>query len=421
MGKLPSYRRHSSGNARVTINGKDFYLGPFGSKESKQRYNALMAEWLATGEAESFRVAPQQLTMAELMVDYLAFCKRHYGGASASEYGNVKQAVRAVAKLYRNAKAAEFGPTQFKAVRQMLIDSECTRRKPLRRTKAAKRKAKPKVNDTPKPRPKLSRSYINGLMKRVCRMFRWAASEGKLPASTYETLRLIPSLLQGRTEAREAAAIQPVDESLALATIEHCSPVVGDMIRVQLLTGMRPGEVCALTPGGIDRKGDVWTATLKHHKTSHRGKARTIYFGPTAQQVLMPYLLRDEDDSLFSPAEAIAKLRSKRTEQRTTPLNQGNRTGYGKKSRTGETKAKRQAGTRYNTNSYYRAVAYATQKGKLEHWHPNQLRHTAATKIRTEFGLDAAAAMLGHARVDVTQVYAELDCQKAIEAARKIG
>ena len=36
-------------------------------------------------------------------------------------------------------------------------------------------------------------------------------------------------------------------------------------------------------------------------------------------------------------------------------------------------------------------------------------------------GLDAAQVILGHARADVTQVYAEVDRQKAIEITRKIG
>ena len=421
MGKLPSYRRHSSGNARVTINGKDFYLGPYNSAASKRRYKAILAEWLAAGEGESFGVAPQQLSMSQLMVDYLAYCKKHYGGAKASEYGNIKQAMRAVAKLYRDHKAAEFGPVQFKAVRQMLVDSECERRKPKKRGKAKAKKAKPRTDANALPRPKLSRSYINGLMKRVCRMFRWAAAEGKLPAAVYDSIRLIPGLQRGRTEAREAEAVRPVSEALVLATIPHCSPIVGDMIRVQLLTGMRPGEVCSLTPGMIDRSGDVWQAQLTSHKMAYRGRTRTVYFGPAAQAVLMPYLLRGADQPLFSPREVVAKKNAERTEQRATPLNQGNRPGYGKRSRSGAGKAKRSPGTQYTATTYYRAVAYGIRKGGLEHWHPNQLRHTAATKIRAEFGLDAAAAMLGHARVDVTQVYAELNTEKALEAARKIG
>ena len=54
-------------------------------------------------------------------------------------------------------------------------------------------------------------------------------------------------------------------------------------------------------------------------------------------------------------------------------------------------------------------------------WAPNRLRHTAATEIRREFGLEAAQISLGHSQANVTQVYAERDMKKGIEVARKIG
>ena len=52
--RVPSYRRHSSGQARVTINGKDFMLGEHGSPESHQAYARLIAEYQATGKSPSF-------------------------------------------------------------------------------------------------------------------------------------------------------------------------------------------------------------------------------------------------------------------------------------------------------------------------------------------------------------------------------
>ncbi len=61
------------------------------------------------------------------------------------------------------------------------------------------------------------------------------------------------------------------------------------------------------------------------------------------------------------------------------------------------------------------------QRAKLAHWHPNQLRHSAATAIRKEFGIEAASVILGHSDIGVTQVYAESDKAKAIEVARRIG
>lgn len=38
----PAYQRHASGQARVTINGRDHYLGRYGSLESQARYQALV-------------------------------------------------------------------------------------------------------------------------------------------------------------------------------------------------------------------------------------------------------------------------------------------------------------------------------------------------------------------------------------------
>ena len=51
----------------------------------------------------------------------------------------------------------------------------------------------------------------------------------------------------------------------------------------------------------------------------------------------------------------------------------------------------------------------------------HQLRHNAATFLRKEFGLEAARVILGHRSAAITEVYAELDHQKAVEAMLKIG
>ena len=41
----PAYRRHKARNcAVVTIHGRNHYLGPYGSKESRERYARLIAE-----------------------------------------------------------------------------------------------------------------------------------------------------------------------------------------------------------------------------------------------------------------------------------------------------------------------------------------------------------------------------------------
>jgi hypothetical protein len=51
--KLPSYRRQKrigkADLAFVEIEGVRRYLGEYGSAESRQRYDAVIAEWQATG------------------------------------------------------------------------------------------------------------------------------------------------------------------------------------------------------------------------------------------------------------------------------------------------------------------------------------------------------------------------------------
>ena len=44
--KKPGYWSHKpSGQAYVRIDGKDHYLGPYGSPESRDRYDEIVREW----------------------------------------------------------------------------------------------------------------------------------------------------------------------------------------------------------------------------------------------------------------------------------------------------------------------------------------------------------------------------------------
>jgi len=54
-------------------------------------------------------------------------------------------------------------------------------------------------------------------------------------------------------------------------------------------------------------------------------------------------------------------------------------------------------------------------------WHPHQLRHSAATEIRKRFGIEAAQHVLGHATLNVTEIYAEKNAEAARQVAAMIG
>jgi hypothetical protein len=54
----PKYRHHRpSGQAVVTLDGIDHYLGPWQSKASKEEYDRLTGEWLANGRDGQTRFA----------------------------------------------------------------------------------------------------------------------------------------------------------------------------------------------------------------------------------------------------------------------------------------------------------------------------------------------------------------------------
>ncbi len=75
----------------------------------------------------------------------------------------------------------------------------------------------------------------------------------------------------------------------------------------------------------------------------------------------------------------------------------------------------------YDVATYRRAIARACEKAGLPVWTPHRLRHAAATEIRRQFGLEAAQAVLGHAALGVTQVYAEKNMEAAKRVMAKIG
>jgi integrase len=387
MAREPGYCLHKpTGQAYVRFDGKPFYLGEFGSEVSKERYNRLKAEWLVNRHSAKFKPkASAGPTVSDVCNAYLDHAEAYY--SASNEYRNLKLACGPLSELFATMPASEFGILQYRACRDWWLSTD-TR----------------------------SRQYINKQMKRMLRVFKWAVGEGMIPAAIHETLKCVATLKRGRTKAQEAKRVVPVEVARVEATLPNLTQVVSDMIRFQSLVGCRPGEVCSITPGMVNRSGEVWTITLETHKTAWRGKSRTIYVGPKAQAILAKYLLRAADSACFSPIESERQRLEDRHAARTTPLDQGNIPGSNI-----ARKPRKAPGEAYTTGSYAKAIKYACQRGKLDPWSPNQLRHNAATAIRKQFGLEAAQVILGHSEIGTTQVYAEQDTAKAIAVAKAVG
>jgi len=169
-----------------------------------------------------------------------------------------------------------------------------------------------------------------------------------------------------------------------------------------------------MRPADIEQEGDVWLYTSYEHKTEHRDKERSIAIGPRAQAILIAYLDRDETDYVFNlgESERLRRIEQRRNRQTKVQPSQQNRR---------KTSPNWQRGRRYTTASFRRAIHRATEAAGVKQWSPNQLRHLRATEVRSQFGLDHAQAVLGHATADTTQIHAELSREKAAVVAREIG
>lgn len=407
---VPKYRLHkASGQAVVTIAGHDHYLGPWKSRASRLEYDRRIGEWVAAGRPSRVVSPANDLAIVELCRDYARFAEGYYvkDGQQTVQVYRVHRTMKALRLRYGATLAVEFGPLALRAFQEQLVAEGC------------------------------SRPYVNSLVAVVKRCFKWAAANEKLPIATYQALAVAPGLRRGRTEAREPDPIGPVDDAVVDATLPHLPPIVADMVRLQRLTGCRPGEVCGIRPCDIDTTEKVWSYRPASHKTQHHGRERRIFIGPKAQDVLRPYLLRDKAAYCFVPVESEAKRNAARRENRRSPMTPS------QAARRPKRKPKRTAGEVYTKDSYHRAilrtlvrlarrdrhdrrpkgVVYAkwlAERG-VTHWHPNRLRHSAATEIRQRFGLEAAQCTLGHSKADVTQVYAERDFGLAARVMEQVG
>lgn len=360
----PKYRLHRPRNcAVVTINGRNHYLGPFGSPESHEKYARLIAEWRAGQPALSSPLskqaptrgfaAPDSITVNELILAFWRHAQSYYlkNGKLTKEASNIREALRLVRKLYGSSPGGEFGPRQLKAVIQAMIEHG------------------------------YSRGTTNRHLSRIKRMIKWGIENELLPSGCFERIQVVPGLRKGRSAAKELPPVMPVTQADIDAIMPHVGDQIAAMVRIQALTGMRPGEVVLMRTCDIDRSGDVWSYVPESHKTEHYGRERVIFIGPKAQLVLRPWLRDDPEQYLFSPKDVMQKMGCK-----------GNNPGE-----------------KYSVCTYYHAIRRGCARAKIAPWSPNRLRHTAATEIRKRFGLEAAQTVLGQSEAKVTQIYAERD------------
>ncbi len=297
LNRPPKYSLHKpSGQAKVRYNGKTIYLGKHGTQASLLAYAELVAKLPKPDGPIAFTdpLPGTVLMVGECVARFSEHARTYYArdGVPTGEHVTIRCSLRPLVKRFGELPVTELGPKKLKALREDMIELGWTR------------------------------YYINKATSITKRCFTWCASEELVPAGMAVALTTVKGLQKNRTGAREKDPIGPVADEHVDATLPEVSELVGDVVRVMRLTGMRPGEAIAMTAAEIDRTDPtVWRYCPGHHKTEHKDKTRTVFIGARAQEVILPYIMKATDGPLFpitaqpcaEPFRGVARRRRFRT------------------------------------------------------------------------------------------------------------
>jgi len=372
----PKLTRHKSGQGRVRIDGRDRYLGVWGpdekpSPEVKRAFDKVLLEWRLSqsggGGSQVFHLIERYILEHGLVL-----------GAKLGPHDCVRRKMtQHVLCLDHLAlrRVSELVPADLEGFMHHL---------------AALTDEKPgSVKGETVTVARYTRSTVNKYAQLFRQMIRWGERKGHVPPGTLHRLAATQLLRYGETPAREPEPIGPVSDAVIDATLEHLAGAVPDLVRFQRLVGCRPGEACSLRLADTHEKAietdrgvvKVLLWTLTRHKTAHHGMKRVIAIGPKAMMIVSRNATTSLDAPVFRTAE----------------------------------------GKPYRRDSYTTAIARAAKKAGVEHWSPNQLRHARATELNDALGIEVAGAVLGHGKLETTQIYAQKRERAALEAAALTG
>jgi hypothetical protein len=428
----PKYRHYLPKNLGVVrIDGKDHYLGKFGSPESFQKYHQLLAARYTPSPPRSAsdqpKPATETLTIDELCLRYYLHAQKYYqkNGRPTSQVLLIRLSLKVLRRLYGSALAKDFGPLSLELCQAEFI------------------------------RDGLCRNEVNRRVRLIRAAFRWGVSKQLVTTEVWQALTAVPGLKDGRTEARESVPVGPVPDRIVEQTLNHLCPTLAAMVQVQRLSAMRPGEVVIMRARDLDMSREPWTYRPPSHKGQHHAKDCEIPIGPRGREIIRKFLTLDVGCYLFSAKRAVDEQNALHREARETPRydshvrHQANRR---------KARGRRPLGDHYTVNGYRLAVSRACDQAfphpdtperldgesardfrqraktwresnaeelkawrKNHRWHPHQLRHAQATAIRKEHGAEASQVVLRHAQLYTTEIYAQRDSELARKIIEEIG
>jgi len=249
--RVPKLRTHSTGQYRVTIDGKTHYLGNDPSI-AERKYRGLIADLMLPGELSG--------DSGQLISDlWPAFVKDQESVNSprwwAKKLDKLKHIEAPLLRLYGHLPVNAFGPRCFHEVRKEL---------------ASKGR---------------SRAYVNELSRKLRQAFGWGVGRELVDPGVLQKLQAVPMLKRGELGLVDNERVEGVDWKQIEATIPFLSDRNADVIRLLCLTAARPDELLRLKPSDV--VDGVYRP--RHHKTERWNRRRVIPFGPVAMAILSKY------------------------------------------------------------------------------------------------------------------------------------
>lgn len=400
----------ATNRAFVRWQGKKHYFGQAGSQEASKAFG----KWLADLHPEPTSPAPNsRLTVLQCVEQYLYHAEKYYSeliGADELQAAGIVVAdgedpPRKTTGEFTNVKCSMWVLLEHAGGPKDYVDKFGPRKLTKIQEAMTAEKVAKKASETGS-RLKYCRNTINASIHRIRRCFRWCATQEMISPTIVTALDMVPGLPMGRSNARETKPVEPVPIAAVIATLPHLSPTVSAMVRIQLLCGMRPQDVCGMTGGELEMKDDIWLYRPADHKNAYRGQSLVKAISSDAQEILKPFLRDGLSEPLFATFDSNEYWRSLE------------RRGPSK----AKTPPKREC---YTTSGYGRSIVYAIARAKktgvtIPHWSPNQLRHAIATYLREEGSAEDAQLLLGHADLDTTLIYAKRSEKRLKQIARKL-
>jgi integrase len=367
-GRIPKLCLHrSTGRGYVTdpyTRKEHYFRAPYGTPGCAVEYQVWVARFAAQQGVAAPQVSPpQDVTVARLVADYLAFAQGYYRkhGRRTTEVLTLRQALRPLCDLFAGRDAGSIGPSDLKAVRQAMLGKGW------------------------------AREHVNEQVGRVRRCFRWGVEMELVPGAVLLSLDAVAPLKKGRTTAREPKEIQPVPRERVWAALPHLTPLFRALVLLHWHCGCRAEDAVILRPcdlGPVEPDGlrlyTPWT-----HKTEHLGDSHEVVLNAPALDAIAPLLAVTAPEGWLFPSRG--RGRNWRYRGHVT------------------------------VSGYRQAVETACAAAGVEHWYPLQVRHAFLTAARELLGLDAAQAAGGHKHADTTAIYAQVSRDLARKVAREMG